>query len=90
MVWGNDMPTPVRQPIQRQLAFKLTAGQSNAGDSFLVPKAKRFVIEFVTAIFTVQIGPEGRRHVLRPDGGEGAAGTTWHIGFVGAARHVHR
>lgn len=50
------MATPIRQPIEQLLAFELIDGQGNADASFVVPKSKRFVIEFITADFTVQIG----------------------------------
>ena len=50
------MAIPAQQPIEQLLAFELTDGQGSADASFVVPKSKRLVIEFVTAVFTVQIG----------------------------------
>ena len=50
------MATQVRQPKEQLLAFEIIDGQASADDSFVVPESKRYVIEFITAVLTVQIG----------------------------------
>jgi hypothetical protein len=45
------MASSAWQPIEQLLAFELVDGQGNAEDSFAVPDAKRYVIEFITAIY---------------------------------------
>ena len=70
------MSAPVRKPFEQLLAFELGGGQGNAEALFDVPKSKRLVIEFITALFTVQVGQKAVVTFLIQTGGVAAPGIT--------------
>ncbi len=76
------MATPMRQPIEQLLAFQLIDGQANAQDSFVVPNAKRFVIEFITATLTVQVGQKAAVTFFVQTGGVGPPGIVHALALV--------
>jgi hypothetical protein len=71
---GDTMSSSAHQPFEQLIAFELSDGQGNGQDSIVVPSGKRFVIEFITAIVTVQVGQNAVVTFFVQTGGVGAPG----------------